>query len=161
MAFGPINLLGRAVSAALPFIRLGISLGRGVAALGSIITRAFVRAEAASVRRVIEAEVQQRREVREVLGRPHNEVLSPDLMPEAITKQRRQYSWHTRFGFIDPVSGERRERHISVSTDSLLSPEEALQEAQDMLSDDYNIDASFVINSDVVGVTRAAPGRRL
>lgn len=155
------GFLGRVISAAYPFIRLGVRLGEGIERLGSTIVRNFARLDASVVRRAIDAEVRQRAEIRSVLGRPLQDLIPDDAIPEAITKQRRNFAWQTRFGFIDPSTGRRAERFITVSTDSRLSSEEALEEARNMMEEDYEIDPSFIIDEEVIGVTRAAPGRRL
>lgn len=161
MALSPIGLLGKVISTAYPFIRLGVSLGRSVTSIGNLITRAFGRAEASVIRRAVEAETAQRAETRNVLNLPPSSMIPDELMPEAITRQRRTYAWRTRFGFIEPTTGQRGERYLTVSTDNQLTAEQALEEARKMLLDDYDIDESFITDERIVGVTRAGLDRRL
>lgn len=161
MALGLGRLLSGVLGSALPFIRLGVRLGRGLGAISELITGTFAGLEAAVVRRTVEEVARKRAAEREVLGGPRSTVPPDERIPEALTRQRRNYAWRTRFGFIDPRTGKRNERFLTISTDRQLSGEEALEEARNMLEEDYSIDPSFIIDEEVIGITRAAPGRRL
>lgn len=161
MAKGWLNLLSLGERVAYPFIRLGVTLGRTIASIGASLARAGAGIEARSIRRIVEAEEAERRVARDVLGPSPDRVPDPAGIPEAITRQRREYAWRIRMGFIDPRSGARADRFLTISTDQLLSPNEAKQAASEMLSEDYDIQGDFITESEILGVTRAAPGRRL
>lgn len=161
MAKGWLNLLSLGERIAYPFIRLGVTLGRSLASIGASLTRAGAGIEARSIRRIVEAEAGERRTAREVVGTAPDHLPDPAGIPEAITRQRREYAWRVRMGFIDPRTGQRQERFLTISTDQLLSPNEAIDQARSMLAEDYDIQGDFLIESELIGVTRAAPGRRL
>lgn len=161
MAKGWLSFLSLGERIAYPFIRLGVTLGRSLASIGASLTRAGAGIEARSIRRIVEAEESERRVAREVVGTAPDRLPDPAGIPEAITRQRREYAWRVRMGFIDPRTGQRQERFLTISTDQLLSPNEAKQAAADMLAEDYDIQGDFLIESDIIGVTRAGPGRRL
>jgi hypothetical protein len=161
MAKGWLSFLSLGERIAAPFIRLGVSLGRTLAEIGSSLTRAGAGIEARTIRRIMEAEQTERRVAEQVLGPSPDHVPDPAGIPEAITRQRREYAWRIRMGFIDPRTGKRESRMLTVSTDQLLSPNEAKETAAKMLADDYDIKGDFIIESELIGVTRAAPGRRL
>lgn len=161
MAKGWLNLLSLGERIAYPFIRLGVTLGRSLAQIGAALTRTGAGIEARSVRRILEAEQEERQATREILGLPADRVPDPAGIPEAITRQRREYAWRVRMGFIDPRTGKSQERFLTISTDQLLSPNEAIELAEEMLAEDYDIKGDFLTQSGIVGITRAAPGRRL
>lgn len=161
MAKGWLNILSLGERIAYPFIRLGVSLGRTISEIGQALTRAGAGIEARSVRRIVDAEEVERRTAREAVGTAPDHLPDPAGIPEAITRQRREYAWRVRLGFIDPRTGARQERFLTISTDQLLSPNEAIDQARAMLAEDYDIQGDFLTESELIGVTRAAPGRRL
>lgn len=161
MARGWLSFASLGERIAYPFIRLGVTLGRSLAAIGASLTRAGAGIEASSIRRIIDAEEVERRTAREVVGTAPDRLPDPSGIPEAITRQRREYAWRVRMGFIDPRTGQRQERFLTISTDQLLSPNEAMEAADRMLADDYEISGAFVVEHEIIGVTRAGPGRRL
>ena len=161
MAKGWLNLLTLGERIAYPFIRLGVNLGRSLGEIGAALTRAGAQIEAATIRRVVEAEEIERRTGAEIAGAAGDRIPDPAGIPEAITRQRREYAWRVRMGFIDPRTGKRESRYLTISTDSLLSPNEVRAEAGKMLAEDYDIKGDFLIEAEIQSVTRAAPGRRL
>lgn len=161
MAKGWLNILDIGARIASPFIRLGVTLGRSLGELGRIFTETGTAIEASSLRRIYEADVEERSIAKEIEGQPPDLAIDPSKLPEAITRQRREYAWKVRVGYIEPGTGERRSRMLTISTDQLLSPNEALAEARGMMEDEYQIKTSFLVSAEMVGVTRAAPGRRL
>jgi len=161
MAKGWLSFLSLGERIAYPFIRLGVSLGRSLGQIGAALTRAGAEIEATTIRRVIEAEDIERRAGAEIAGASGDRIPDPAGIPEAITRQRREYAWRVRMGYIDPRTGKRESRYLTISTDQLLSPNEAKAEAAKALADDYDIKGEFLIESEIVTVTRAAPGRRL
>lgn len=161
MALGWLNLLSLGERIAYPFVRLGVTLGRTISQIGASLTRAGAGIEARSIRRMAEAEESERRTGRELASTAGDRLPDPAGIPEAVTRQRRQYAWRLRMGFIDPRTGQRQERLLTISTDVLLSPNEAIDAGKRMMDDDYDIKGSFVTEAEVIGVTRAAPGRRL
>jgi len=162
MAFNPLGLLARATRAVYSTVRLGVArLGATVSQVGQALTRAGVAIEASQLRRLHAAEVQLQRQTAEVLGvadmaRP----IDPVNIPEGITRQLRDYAWRVRLQYIDRVSGLAKEKWVTVSTDQILSPDEAIAEAEG-LGSNYEIDSGNLIHSELMEVTRAAPGRRI
>lgn len=161
MALGPLSFLGIGARIARPFVRLAVRLGRSITQLGTALQRQGVRVEAGALRRIATAEERLRAETRTVLGERTDIVLPPEQIPEAITRQRRRFAWRIRFGIVDRRTGEVRDRFLTVSTDNLLSADEALAEGQAILDADYPDEFEALVDSEVIGVTRAAPGRRL
>lgn len=161
MAKGWLSFLSLGERIAYPFIRLGVSLGRSLVSIGQSLTRAGAGIEARSIRRIVDAEETERRTATEIAGLPGDRIPDPAGIPEAITRQRREYAWRVRMGFIDPRTGQRQERFLTISTDQLLSPNEAIDKARDMLAEDYDIQGDFLVESDIIGVTKAGSGRRL
>lgn len=161
MPRGPLSFFGLGARIAQPFIRLGVRLGRTISQIGAAVTRAGARVEADQLRRIVIAERQLADETAEVLGLPRNRIIDPQSIPEAITRQRRQFAWKVRTVFIDPRTGERIERFLTISTDDLLSPNEALAEANELMASEYGVQQSFIVESEIEQVTRAAPDRRL
>lgn len=161
MPLGPLSFVNLAARVARPFIQLGVRLGRTVAQIGTVLQRTGARVEAESIRRIVRAEEQLRRETRTVLGQRTDVVLPPSAIPEAITRQRRQFAWRVRFGVVDRASGQVVDRYLTLSTDDLLSADEALSQAEEMLRADYPDQFELMTESEIVQVTQAAPGRRL
>lgn len=177
MPIGPLSFLPAALRTAYSAVRTSIKIARGAvqtgarlgtaaigrttAAIGRAIERTGTSIQARQLRRLTEAEDRLQATGEGILGRPRNEILDPDLIPEAITRQRRNFAWRVRTEYIDPRTGERVDRHVTVSTDRMLSQEQATAEAEDMLLTDYSIERERIIQSEVTMVTRVAPGRRL
>lgn len=161
MPRGPLSFFGLGARVARPFIQLGVRLGRTISQIGAAVTRAGARVEVDQLRRIVTAERQLRRETAEVLGLPRNRIIDPQGIPEAITRQRRRFAWKVRTVFIDPKTGERIERFLTISTDDLLSPNEALAEANELMASEYGVQQSFIVESEIEQVTQAAPDRRL
>lgn len=161
MAKGWLSFLSLGERIAYPFIRLGVSLGRSLSSIGAALTRAGAGIEASTVRRIVEAEETERRVASQVLEPAGDRIPDPIGIPEAITRQRREYAWRVRMGFIDPRTGRSQERMLTISTDQLLTPNEVKESASKMLADDYDIQGDFLTKVEIIGATRAAPGRRL
>lgn len=161
MPLGPLSFVNLAGRIARPFIQLGVRLGRTVAQIGTVLQRTGARVEAESIRRIVRAEEQLRRETRTVLGQRTDVKLPPSAIPEAVTRQRRQFAWRIRFGVVNRISGEVVDRYLTLSTDDLLSADDALAQGEDMLRAEYPEEFELMTESEIVQVTRAAPGRRL
>lgn len=161
MALGWLNVLELGARIARPFIQLGITLGRTLSEIGTVLTRSGARIEASSARRIYEAERAERAAASDLVVGGLDRLPSRDEFSEAVTRQRREFAWRIRLGYVDPRSGESTVRYLTISTDELLSPQEAIDEALDELADEYGVSGEFVVESTVVSATRAAPGRRL
>lgn len=161
MALGFLNFLELGARIARPFIQLGVTLGRSLAEIGATLVRAGSTVEAASARRIYEAERVERTATSDIIGRGGGRVPDPSEYSEAVTKQRRQFAWRVRTTYIDPRNGEETTRYLTISTDAMLSPDQAITQAEDMLSEDYAIESTFIVGSDVVSATRAGIGQRL
>lgn len=161
MRLGPLSFFGLGARIARPFIQLAVRVGRSITRVGSALQRRGVQVEAGALRRIATAEERLRRETRTVLGARTDVVLPPEQIPEAITRQRRRFAWRVRFGIVDRRTGDVTDRFLTLSTDDLLSADEALSEAQGILEADYPDEFQALVDSEIVNVTQAAPGRRL
>lgn len=161
MPLGPLSFLRIGLRIARPFVQLAVRIGRTNQRIINALSRANVRVTAAGLRTLRTAEERLQAETRTVLGARTDVVLPTEQIPEAITRQRRRFAWRIRFGIVNRQTGEVRDRFLTVSTDNLLSADEALAEGQAILDADYPEEFEALVDSEIISVTRAAPGRRL
>lgn len=161
MAIGPIAFLARAVRAVYSGIRLGVRLGVSTPRILAAVGRAAGEGFRSQTTRVIAAERAAQDRAARVLGTPSRDIIDPAGIPGSLTKMRRQYAWRVRTIYVDPQTGRRIERFVTVSTDDLLSHEDAITEAESMLESEYGITSELQIDTEVVDVRKAAPGQRL
>ena len=62
---------------------------------------------------------------------------NPDRVPTAATLIRRNYSYKVRVRGFDPQTGDPVERHISITTDTLMSKNDVYNIAADTLASDH------------------------
>lgn len=153
MAFRFLRTLGERI--AYPFVQTARIVGSALGDLGRALARAGTEIEVQALRRIAGALDEQDAASRIVLGQSSTEVLDPQGIPEALTRQRREYSWRFRMQGIDPRTGQRVERYLSISTDDLLSEAEARQRALSEFADEYGFSSEFIISMDTVSVTKA------
>lgn len=140
---------------ASPFIDLAHSLGTPLREVGEALRGLGVSLEVSAIQKEERAIDQQETQTRALIGSGLDELPDPAGIPEAITKQRRQFSWIIQFDVLDSVTGERNTRYISVSTDSQLTPNEAMAEAEEVITKEYGVEKQAIISSEVTRVTKA------
>lgn len=142
-------------------LQLGVRLARTATEILGSLARTSASFEASAVREILARERATKAATAEILGGARDRVPEDAAFAEAITRQRRTYNWRIRIGWIDPSTGERRERYLSISTDERLSPEEALRRGEELAGEEYGITSELVFESEITQATRARPEQRL
>lgn len=130
---------------------IGGLIGRIGRALGQLGTSM----EAAAIRRELEREAEIKRQSDAALGVSVARPLTDADIPEAATKLRRKYSYTVRIESIDPLTGRRVERFITISSDRLRSDEEIFGQATDGFAEGYGVTESNIIRISIEGIKRA------
>jgi hypothetical protein len=72
-----------------------------------------------------------------VIGLPRDLPIDIRDIPEAVSRQRREFAFTVRTLYIDVATGAQTSRFITVSSSALLTPAEIEMEAQEILKDGY------------------------
>lgn len=140
---------------AYPFVRLAERVGTATRDLGNILSRAGTSIEASAIRRIEDAEAEAAARSRDVLGVGETELPDPVGIPEALTKMRREYAWTVKTEYINMI-GQRLVQHLTISNDALMTEQQVLQEAADLLdSEEYAVRRGNIISMEVVRVVKA------
>lgn len=138
---------------ALPYSRLAERLGRTVQRLGRALSRAGVAVETEALRTQRRVIIEEREAARRVMGADPVLPSDPMQLPEAMTKLRNQYSYTVRTTYINVHTGKQESRFLTLSSSDLLSREEIIAEAEEIV-DSYD-EILTPIAIDVVGAKRA------
>lgn len=142
---------------AYPFIKLAERVGTATRDLGQILSRAGTAIEVSAIRRIEDAEAEAAARSREVLGVGETELPDPVGIPEALTRMRREYAWTVRTEYINMI-GQRLTQHLTISNDALMSEQQVLQQAADLLeSEEYAVRRGNIISMEVIRVVKAGP----
>lgn len=130
------------------------TIGRALAGLGAVVEAGALRREA-----LREAEIAVATGV--VEGLPSDLIIDDATIPDAVTRIRRRYAWTIRVRYIDPTTGERIERFITVATDRQITREEAIATAEEETFPESPKIAGAIIDSELVRVVKAGEAGRL
>jgi hypothetical protein len=158
---GPLGFLSLGARILEPIIRGSVWLGRNVLEVTRDVLAAGIRGIDAEIAALHRAELELKRASDVVVVAEQD---LPDIagIPEAITMQRREYSYTVKVTTIDPNTGRPFDRYINISSDRLLGKDEAKREAEKLAEEEYDwYRKQNLISSEVTSITRAAPGRRL
>lgn len=162
MAFrGLVSLFSRAARIATPYIQKLVRLREPIARI-----RRTIGARIAGIpREQLEQIVQRERLIREATERVVSvrpaEPVDPDILPAPITAQRRRFAWRIRYQIVHPLTGEVLDQYLTVSTDDILSPEQAMAEARQMAFENYGVEPSDILETEVTTVTHASASQRI
>lgn len=123
-------------------------IGRALSALGAGV-------EAAAIRSRIEREAAVQGQARVAVTRSGIGIFSESEIPDATTKLRRRYSFRGIIEYINPSTGRHEVRHVTISSDSLLSRAEVEQEMRDLAGGEYGIEEHVVTRMEVTDVRKA------
>lgn len=152
MAIGPGFLRSLPQRLAQPFVNLAVRLTRTAAQLGRALTRAGVTVEAALLRRQMAVERTVVEAGKRITGLPEGVIFDPANIPEAVSRQRREFAFTVRTTFINVATGAQESRFVTVSTDRLLTTEEILTEAQE-LNEDYGTEIQ-ILSTEITRATK-------
>lgn len=152
MARGPGFLRSLAQRLAQPFVAMAERLGRTAASLGRALTRAGVTVEAGALRRQMATERAAVEAGKRIVGLPPETFLDPLSLPEAVTRQRREFAFTVRTLFINVATGVQETKFVTVSSDSMLTRAEIFAEAQEMF-DEYQKEAA-ILETEITRATR-------
>lgn len=158
---GPLGFLSLGARLAAPIIRGAVWLGRTVLETTRDVLAAGVGALDREIAALHRAELTIKEGTREAIS--VGETALPDVagIPEAVTVQRREFSYTIGVTSIDPNTGRPVVRFITISTDNLITPEEAKNRAVELAVEDYHQNRDTLIKVEISSITRAAPGKRL
>ena len=140
---------------AYPIIQRGVRLGLASRAIASTLQAAELGIQRASMLTIIRAEKAALKKSANLKFLPFNRRPNPALLPEALTIQRRRYSYKIAITGINPNTGEAMLQNITVATDKLITRGAAETIAAGYIEDDprgYGIDVERV---QLIGVQRA------
>jgi hypothetical protein len=130
-------------------------LGQGIGQIARALANLGAATEAAAVRARVEREAATERQARGAVGIAQGALPREADIPEATTRLRRRYSYQVAIDYIDPKTGQRLTRYITVSSDTLRSINEVIDEAHGMIGRDYGFTESHVTATRVESVKKA------
>lgn len=130
-------------------------IGATIAAIGRALERQGASMEAAVIRDRVERERAAQAAAHGAVVTATRGMIAEADMPEATTKLRRRYSYQLTIESIDPLTGKRVERHITISSDRLRGDEELRGQAIDLFGESYGIDTSRVTRIEITGARKA------
>lgn len=156
MAFrGLLSFLTAPIRRAFPYIDMAVRLRQPIARIRRAIGARIAGVSAADLERVVSATRAARRTTEEIVGGNLKEKISPTRIPSAITRQRRRFAWRIRYNYVDPTTGEFLQKHMTLSTDEIISAEDALDQARDIIAENYGIEHDATFDLAITRITSA------
>ena len=157
MASPLIASLSATARKAYPIIQRGVAEGLSSRALQSVLANAGLGIRRQTLLDVMRAEQGMVTKSSQLQSLGMDRTPNPDRLPEALTKQRRQYSFRVQVGTYYDVNGEESAAYVSVATDSLLTRAQIEEKALAALEESDSQYGVVITSIKLVGGTRAGP----
>lgn len=166
MALGPIKNPLSALTGSLRGLfdiagKLREPIGATLGTLGRALERQGANMEAAAIRDQIETQRAIQAAARGAAVTAERGLPDVAMMPEAKTKLRREYSYRVRISHIDSRTGQRVERWVTVSSDDVISKDEAATRAIQDYAGGYGFQLGNVVEVEVTDIRKAGAAGKL
>ena len=160
MAISPLSVLSAAARRALPLIEKGVAQGLSGNAIESLLKGTEYAVRRIELQRAVRA-------VKGIIDPPysiknvrHDRLPDPSRIPEAITKQRRQYAVRTKITGVNSITGAQQSSYITLSFDDMITRNELEDFALELAESDTP-SGNFIVEEILLETATRATGERL